>query len=236
MENQDLSELRKCLPKQFDVKRNSNIGQLDFRHLLIRFDLYEDFVHVLSSSYGYFQFGGEEYLFRIFLWTSSFNPKDETPKAWVWISLPDLPTDLFARRSLLSIATAVGKPIAVVKATQDRTRPSTARVKIILDLLDKHPNRVRLQFQEKELGKIIEHYQRIVYDNLPLYFTHCKHQGHEEDECRLLLGKTLSQGDHLVDETGRDVLGFCPDFFTLFEFYFFLKEKTKHYQKCFYFS
>ncbi|WMV07100.1 hypothetical protein MTR67_000485 [Solanum verrucosum] len=51
-----------------------------------------------------------------------------------------LPTDLFARRSLLSIVTAAGKPIAVDKATQDRTRPSMARVKIILDLLDKHQN------------------------------------------------------------------------------------------------
>lgn len=62
-----LSELRKLLPKQFDVKGNCNIGQLDFRHLLVRFDLYEDFVRVLSSSYGYFKFDGEEYLFRIFL-------------------------------------------------------------------------------------------------------------------------------------------------------------------------
>ncbi|KAG5592381.1 hypothetical protein H5410_042895 [Solanum commersonii] len=174
----DLSELRKHLPKQFEVKGNCNIGQLDFRHLLIRFDLYEDFVHVLSSSYGYFKFGGEE-------------KKHLKPGC---ISL-----------SLLSIATTPGKPIADDKATQDHTRPSTARVKIILDLLDKHPNCVRLQFQEKESAKIIEHYQRIVYDNLPLYCAHCKHQGHEQNKCRLLLGTTLSQGDRLVDKTGRDV-------------------------------
>lgn len=84
MENQCYSS------KQFDVKGNCNNGQVDFRHPLIRFDLYEDFVHVLSSSYGYFKFDGEEYyLFRIFLWTPSFNPKEETPKAWVWILLPE---------------------------------------------------------------------------------------------------------------------------------------------------
>ncbi|KAF3678188.1 hypothetical protein FXO37_04500 [Capsicum annuum] len=76
-----LSELRKLLPKQFDVKGSCNIGQLDFRHLLVRFDRYNDFVQVLSSSYGYFKFDGEEYLFRIFPWTSAFNPKEETPKA-----------------------------------------------------------------------------------------------------------------------------------------------------------
>ncbi|KAG5610904.1 hypothetical protein H5410_022185 [Solanum commersonii] len=31
--------------------------------------------------------------------------------------------------------------IAIDKATQDRTRPSTSRVKVILDLMDKHPKR-----------------------------------------------------------------------------------------------
>ncbi|KAG5584967.1 hypothetical protein H5410_045401 [Solanum commersonii] len=77
-----LSELRKLLPKQFDVKGNCNIGQVDFCHLLIRFDLYEDFVKVLASFYGYFKFDGEEYLFIIFLWMPSFNPKEETPKVW----------------------------------------------------------------------------------------------------------------------------------------------------------
>lgn len=131
--------------------------------------------------------------------------------ALVWISLPELPPDLFARRSLLSIAAAAGKPIAVDKATQDRTRPSTARVKVIIDLLEKHSNRVRLQFLEKELGKIIEHYQKIVYDNLPLYCTHCKHQGHEENKCRLFMGKTLSQDDRLGDEAARYVALMQPD-------------------------
>ncbi|WMV10258.1 hypothetical protein MTR67_003643 [Solanum verrucosum] len=53
----------------------------------------------------------------------------------VWISLPRLLPDLFAKRSLLSRASAVGKPIAIDKATQDKTRPSTARVKVILDLM-----------------------------------------------------------------------------------------------------
>ncbi|PHU18093.1 hypothetical protein BC332_13788 [Capsicum chinense] len=78
-----LSELRKLLPKQFDVKGNCNIGQLDFRHLLVRFDRYDDFVQVLSNSYGYFKFDGEEYMFKIFLWMPSFNPKEEIPKALI---------------------------------------------------------------------------------------------------------------------------------------------------------
>lgn len=42
------------LQKKSDIKRNCSIGQLGFRHQLIKFDLYEYYVHVLSSSYGYF--------------------------------------------------------------------------------------------------------------------------------------------------------------------------------------
>ncbi|KAG5629590.1 hypothetical protein H5410_001307 [Solanum commersonii] len=93
--------------------------------------------------------------------TASVNPKVETPKAWVWISLPELPTYLFAMRFLLSIATVAGKPIAVDK------------------------------------------------DNLPLFCTHCKHQGHEENKCRLLMRKTMFQGDRLGDE--GDALDFLND-------------------------
>ncbi|KAG5594206.1 hypothetical protein H5410_035438 [Solanum commersonii] len=80
--------------------------------------------------------------------------------------------------SLLSITSVAEKPIAVNKATQDRIRPSNARIKIILDLLDKHLNSARLQFLEKESDRIIEHYPKIVYDKFPLYCAHCKHQRH----------------------------------------------------------
>ncbi|KAH0782016.1 hypothetical protein KY290_001614 [Solanum tuberosum] len=72
----------------------------------------------------------------------------------VWISLPRLLPDLFAKRSLLSRASAVGKPIAIDKATQDKTRPSTPRVKVILDLMGKHPKRMRLQYMDEQTGKI----------------------------------------------------------------------------------
>lgn len=63
---------------------------------------------------------------------------------------------LFAMRSLLSIASAVGKPIAIDKATQLKSRPSTAKVKVILDLMNKHPKRVRIQSLDTISGKIIE--------------------------------------------------------------------------------
>ncbi|KAK6802843.1 hypothetical protein RDI58_000627 [Solanum bulbocastanum] len=43
--------------------------------------------------------------------------------------LEHLPPNLFAKKSLLSIASVIGKPVAIDKATQERTMPSIARVK-----------------------------------------------------------------------------------------------------------
>ncbi|KAH0692243.1 hypothetical protein KY285_019340 [Solanum tuberosum] len=184
-----LHELRKLIPKQLVIKGSCLIGSLAARHLLIHCDLYEYFCSVLSKHFGYLQFNGEQHLFRNFSWTQNFNPKEETSKALAWVSLPNLPPNLFAQRPLLSIASAIGKPVAIDKATQDRTRPSTARVKVILDLMDKHPKRVRLHFLDEQSGKLVEHYQQVVFDNLPLYCTYCKHQGHEDADCRLMIQK-----------------------------------------------
>lgn len=163
------------------------IGLLASRQVLIRFDQFDDFVLSLTRSVTYFTHKGEEHKCRIFLWFVGFNPKEETTKAVVWISLPNLAPDLFAQMPLLSIASAVGIPIAIDKATQTRSRPSTARVKVILDLSDKLPKRVRLQHVDNSTGKVLEVFQEIIYDNLPAYCNVCKHQGHEEEVCRLFL-------------------------------------------------
>lgn len=105
--------------------------------------------------------------------------------AVVWISFPGMAHSFFAKRSLLSITSAMGKPLAVDKATQDRTRPTTARVKVIIDLLEKHHKKVKILIVDKVTGKTIVHYQEVVFDNLPKYCTYFKHQGHDGKGCRL---------------------------------------------------
>uniref|UniRef100_M1DMC9 Uncharacterized protein n=1 Tax=Solanum tuberosum TaxID=4113 RepID=M1DMC9_SOLTU len=44
------------------------------------------------------------------------------------------------------MASAVGRLIAIDKETQDKTRPSTARVKMIPDLMEKLPKMMCLQY------------------------------------------------------------------------------------------
>lgn len=131
---------------------------------------------VLGRSVKYFSHNGKEHQIRDFPWSIGFNPKEETSKAAVWISLPNLSPELFARRSLLSIAAAIGNPIAMDKATQVRSKASTSMVRVIVDLLDKLPIQVRLQSIDKTTSKVVAELQEVVYDNLPLYCSHCKHQ------------------------------------------------------------
>ncbi|XP_070003072.1 uncharacterized protein [Nicotiana sylvestris] len=158
------------------------------------FDRHDDYVLAAAKSVNYLTVNGQELQMQIFPWTISFNPKEETSKAFVWISFPNLHPMLFAKQSLLSIASAVGKPLAIDKATQEKSRPSTARAKVELDLLGKPPQNLKIKFVDEKYGKVIEHLQKFVYDNLPLYCTCCKPQGHDVSTCRLISTNNRDSG------------------------------------------
>lgn len=46
-----------------------------------------------------------------------------------------------------------------------------------------------MHFLDEQSGKFIEHYQQVLFDNLPLYCTCCKYQGHEDADCQLMIKK-----------------------------------------------
>ncbi|KAH0781814.1 hypothetical protein KY290_001412 [Solanum tuberosum] len=161
----NLKVLRSILPKHLGTKDNCLIGLLAPRIFLLKFDQYAYYVLALSRSVNYFLYNGEEHQYRVFPWSIGYNPKEETPLAVVWISLSKLSPYLFAKKSLLSIASAVGKPIAIDKATQIKSRPSTTRVKVILDLMEMLPNSIRLQFVDGKSGKLIEHVLQVENEN-----------------------------------------------------------------------
>lgn len=109
--------------------------------------------------------------------------------AVVWISLPNLSSHLFAKKYMFSIASKVVKLIAIDKAIQIKSIPSTTRLKVILDIMKKLSNCIRLQFVNGKSGKLIELFKDIVYDKLSSYCNYSKHQGHDEDICRLISKK-----------------------------------------------
>ncbi|KAH0749520.1 hypothetical protein KY290_028752 [Solanum tuberosum] len=72
----------------------------------------------------------------------NFKIDEETTKTMAWISFPNLLPTFFGQESLFAIATAVGKPLQLDQATINKTRPSCAKVRVLVDLAASLPKSV----------------------------------------------------------------------------------------------
>ncbi|XP_075088391.1 uncharacterized protein LOC142170390 [Nicotiana tabacum] len=100
-----------------------------------------------------------------------------------WISFPNLLPTYFVKECLFSLASAVGKPLHLDLATVKKTRPSCARVKVLVDLLADLPKKVRMDIVNEVNGDVRTEWVTINYDYLPKYCKECKLQGHDILEC-----------------------------------------------------
>jgi len=71
-------------------------------------------------------------------------------------------------------------------ATINKTRPSCARVKVQVDLLFDFPKFVEVEVRNDDTKESRVEKVNIPYDMLLKYCKHCKVQGHEEEEYRVL--------------------------------------------------
>ncbi|KAK4343227.1 hypothetical protein RND71_036321 [Anisodus tanguticus] len=177
----EIGLLRTAIPKQCGLKAEVNIGLLCDRHLLIRCTIAEDYDTLMSRQTFEIKEKNMPYLMRTFKWDVTFNPEEETRFAYGWISFPGLPPHFHGEASLFSMAASVGKPISIDSATRNKTRPSSARVKVEVDLLKSHPKSVLIQVGEG--AEITSTSQRIRYDFLPKYCPNCKLQGNDSIGC-----------------------------------------------------
>ena len=114
---------------------------------------------------------------RVFKWTPTFTPSKESSIVPVWVSFPELPAHLFRKEVLFTVASMIGTPLQIDDATLNQSKLSKARACIELDLL-----KPRLEnFQIQICGATIV--QRIEYEDIPHYFSLCKHVGHRDSDC-----------------------------------------------------
>ncbi|KAK4343220.1 hypothetical protein RND71_039036 [Anisodus tanguticus] len=173
--------LRTAIPKQCFLKAEVNIGLLHNRHVLIRCSIEEDYVNLMSRPNFWIKENSKSFLMRTFKWDIWFTPEEETSMAVIWLSFPNLPPNFYVPSILFSIASAVGKPIAIDAATLNKTRPSCARVKVEADLLKEHPQKYNIQIMNGEEMETSSY--KIRYDFLPKYCTTCMLQGHDLQGC-----------------------------------------------------
>ncbi|WMV33294.1 hypothetical protein MTR67_026679 [Solanum verrucosum] len=104
--------------------------------------------------------------------------------AMAWISFPNILPTFFVKECLFSIAAAVDKPIQLDQATIKKTRPSCARVKVLVDFKGKFPTSVQMNMKNSKIGEIRSMMVTIQQDYVPKYCFECKMQGHNKNNCK----------------------------------------------------
>lgn len=158
------------------LKGNAQVLLLDPKHILINLELKEDYSRIWIRQFWCIS----GCTMRIFKWTTNFRCYEESPIVPVWVSFPFLPIHYIQCKSaLISIASAIGKPLRVDHATTAVIRPSVARVLIEYDV--SRPPVPRIWIGAGDSG----FWQEVIFEQIPAYCASCKHHGHSTEECFL---------------------------------------------------
>ncbi|KAL0284478.1 UNVERIFIED_CONTAM: hypothetical protein Sangu_2826800 [Sesamum angustifolium] len=114
---------------------------------------------------------------RVFKWTPTFTPEQESSIVPVWVCFPELPAHLFHKDALFAVASMIGTPLQIDDFTFNHSRLSKARVGIEINLTKPLVE----EFDLKINGITIR--QKVEYEQVPKYCNLCKHVGHDNLEC-----------------------------------------------------
>ncbi|KAL0327396.1 UNVERIFIED_CONTAM: hypothetical protein Sangu_1817600 [Sesamum angustifolium] len=131
---------------------------------------------------------------RVFKWSPTFTPEQESSITPIWVSFPELPAHLYRNDALFAIANNIGTPLQIADSTLNQTNLAKARVCVEIDLLKPLLKEIDL----KICGTTIV--QNIVYEHVPNYCSLCKHIGHSDAEC-------YSKGDAPKPPPHRRIFG-----------------------------
>ncbi|KAG5589340.1 hypothetical protein H5410_039854 [Solanum commersonii] len=135
----------------------------------------QDFVNHSSNGAFYITCkDGYSYLMRTLIYDSRFRVNEETSMSMAVSIFPSI---------------AVGKPIHLDQATINKTRPSCARVKVLVDLKGTFPNVVQMNIENVENGEIRSKKVVIQYDYVRKYCFECKMHVHNNDNCKMINGE-----------------------------------------------
>ncbi|KAL0453620.1 UNVERIFIED_CONTAM: hypothetical protein Slati_1340100 [Sesamum latifolium] len=149
------------------------VGAINFKHVLIKFTLEEDYTWFWLK--GEWSFVG--FPMRLFKWTPEFDTKVESSIALMWIRFPKLPYQFFHKKASFSIASMIGTLLKIDAPTADLSRPSLARVCVEVDLIKPKTIEIFLGFGDRTFQ------QQVQFENCPYYCNSCGHFGHEERAC-----------------------------------------------------
>lgn len=118
-------------------------------------------------------------------WTPDFKPEEDLPIVPVWVLLPRLPYHMHSWSYIQQIASTIGTPLELDATTKARTRPSMAKVRVEVDLLRSLPTSIWVG-REDEVSAMKGFEQKIEYEGVLKYCSHCRKLGHSMINCRII--------------------------------------------------
>lgn len=118
-------------------------------------------------------------------WTPDFTPEEDSPITLVWVLLPKLLFHLHTWHYVKQILSPIGTPLGMDVATKGMTRPSMAKVRVEIDLTKPRLDHIFVG-QRNAANPLQGHEQKIEYEGVPKYCTHCRLLGHSINQCRRL--------------------------------------------------
>ncbi|XP_016546560.2 uncharacterized protein LOC107846788 [Capsicum annuum] len=202
-ERPDIQDLKRLIPKQYELKGECNIDLLSNRHVLIRVSQLEDYIHLLSKPTFYINHRDWSYEIRTLKWDPMFNSGEKTTTTIAWISFPSLPPNLFGKETVFPLALAVERPLQVDLAMKNQTRPSYARVKVEVDLLGEFPTCINVGVK-KQNKEVSEKWITIKYDYVPKYCKTFMIQGHNEQQCYMEHPELYPKKEEAENQKGKE--------------------------------
>ncbi|CAI9105217.1 OLC1v1004090C1 [Oldenlandia corymbosa var. corymbosa] len=173
-------------------KASFSLRMIDHRHILIYFDLEEDFQRCWIKGLRSF----DHHIMRVLKWTPRFKTEQESSITPVSVSFEGLLVHRFNEEYLRKLSSIIGQPLKIDAPTLNMSRPSIFRACVEVDLLHELPKRILLGTDE------YSYYQHVTYENLPEYCMDCRKIGHSSHNFRHGKAKEAP-----VKEKERPVIG-----------------------------
>ncbi|XP_020687475.1 uncharacterized protein LOC110103206 [Dendrobium catenatum] len=181
-----------------------SVGLLDSRHVAIQLSNDLDYSRVFARR-SYFINNCQ---MRILKWTPFFDVHEESLIVLIWISFPNLRLHFFNPQVLHALGSVFGRPLQTDQATASRTHPSVARVLVEVDILKKHPKEVWVG------SKAFGYMQKIEFEKVSDFCSHCKIHGHAMSDCFRLhpkLKKSVKSTVEIADCPVNSISNIVPD-------------------------
>nr|XP_033516369.1 uncharacterized protein LOC104112999 [Nicotiana tomentosiformis] len=196
-----IEKIRSKFAEKISTKGNVKIGVYDYRTVFLDFTNEDDFKSVWFKR----SIEIEGQIMSLEKWTPDFKPDVDSPIVPVWVLLPELSFHCHTWHYVKQIAGPIGTPLSMDIATDYRTRPNIAKVRVEVDLTKPKLNSIWVG-SEDEQSPLNGFTQNLEYENVPKYCRHCKLLGHSILQCRKIEknseGDEKDKGKNIVEEQG----------------------------------